>query len=244
MKKIISSAWLLGVLCAVGATFEAPDTFSITLPENWVDVSRNVLDAHSERLASLAPHSPRQVYGYGYQLKSYDDRLCYPYILVQVKTIGRIPLRELKQSRKIEEGFAEGADPVTARLPGFLSNVSSGEPVYDEENQILWSTLSASVEGVGTVRALSAAKLTDQGFIQFVGYATADMFEPYAALYRRIFTQVEVDPSIVYRSRWTEDIPLFGGIDLATMVAAGINGAVVGGIIWFAMALRRKKKNR
>ena len=232
MRKLIGAIWLFGALYGLGVPFEAKDGFSIVLPDGWVEVPNEVLAGAAVRPAELVPGGSAPGFGYGYQRTGSDDRLCFPYILVSVNDAGRIPLRALSRYETLSDAGGPGSD------------VLVDKPVYDEVHHVLWSMRSIPVDGGGAVKALVAAVLIETGYIQCEGYATAGMFDAYAQQYRAIFAAVVVDEQIAYQPCWSDGLPLIGGVEFSTLFAAALNGAVAGGIIWFAMTLRRKKRNR
>lgn len=243
MKNIITISLLATVLSSFGSTYETQDQFSINLPDAWVEIPKDVLDEFSENVSKLAPQNPKQIYDYGYQLNESDGWLQYPYILVQVKNVGRVASGELKQYKKIEKGFAEGLDQVNDSFSDIMSNASFGETVYDEGNHILWTTISMDVEGSGKVKAVVAVKLTEKGIIQFNAYATEATFDEYAQIYRNAFINLNIDESIAYKPQLTDSAPVIGGINTGKVLSAGIRGAIIGGIIGlFAWVGKKKKK--
>lgn len=243
MKKIIVITLATITLSAFGSTFKTQDQFSIDLPDNWTEVPKNVLDEFSDTIAKLAPQNPKQIYDYGYQLLESERWLQYPYILVQVKNVGRVASGELKQYKKLEKGFEDGLNQVADSFSDIMSNASFGETVYDESNHILWTTISMDVEGIGKVLGLLAVKLTEKGIIQFNAYATEDTFEEYAKIYRDAFINLDIPESIVYKPQFTDNAPVVGGINTGKVLTAGIRGAIIGGVIGlFAWLNKRKKK--
>jgi hypothetical protein len=243
MKRTIILSLATITLSVFGSTFDTQDQFSIGLPDNWTEIPKDVLDEFSDNVVKLAPQNPKQIYDYGYQLSESKGWLQYPYILVQVKNVGRVASGELKQYKKLEEGFAEGLDQVNDSFSDIISNASFGETVYDEGNKILWTTISMDVEGSGLVKAVIAVKLTEKGIIQFNAYATEATFDQYAQIYRNAFIDLDIAESITYNPQLTDNAPVIGGINMGKVLSAGIRGAIIGGIIGlFAWVSKKKKK--
>ncbi len=231
-------------LSAFGSIFNTQDQFSIDLPDNWTEVPKNVLDEFSDTIAKLAPQNPKQIYDYGYQLSGSERWLQYPYILVQVKNVGRVASGELKQYKKLKKGFEEGLAQVTDSFSDIMSNASFGETVYDESNHILWTTISMNVEGIGKVLGLLAVKLTEKGIIQFNAYATEATFDEYAQIYRNAFINLDVAELITYKPQITDNAPTIGGINTGKVLAAAVKGALIGGVIGLFGWLNKRKKKK
>jgi len=242
MKKTLAAIFMASALFVEADTFQTSQ-FSLTLPDSWVEIPKEVLDAYSEQLAQLAPDNPKQVYDYGYQYHDPEGWFRYPYILVQIKNVGRISSGELGQYKKIRKGLDEGVDDVETNLSGILSNASIGEPIHDEENQILWTTMSMDVNSVGRINAITALKLTEQGFIQFNAYATEATFNKCADVYRTAFSGLHINASIAYKPQVTDNAPSIGGVNMGKVAIAGLKGALIGGIIGLFSWIKKKRKN-
>jgi hypothetical protein len=63
----------LTALCASAETFQKDDQFAITLPDEWVEIPKDILHAYTENIAKLAPNVPKQAYDYGYQFTGVEN---------------------------------------------------------------------------------------------------------------------------------------------------------------------------
>ncbi len=241
--KIITLIYCTLTLLISAQTFESKDDFSIKLPNTWAEIPSNVLSDYSKAIALNAPNLPKQVFNYGYQLKS-DQWFTYPYILVQVKNVGRIPSGELKRYKKLKREMEKGLDKASESMSDLVSNSMIGEPVYDDVNHILWTTLTMQVAGIGPVKGLMATKLTEKGIIQFNGYSTADSYDKNAKLFRETFIKnLTISPSIAYSPKLTDNAPTIFGINLGVVIQAAIVGAIIGLIVTVIKKSENKRKN-
>jgi hypothetical protein len=241
MKKTIIALLITSTILANGKTFQTEDQFSITLPDDWIEVPKEVLNAYSESISNLTPSQPKQVYDYGYQQAGAENWLIHPYILVQVKNTGRIASGELQQYRKLKSQIEKGVKEIADDLAAILSNTTIGAPVYDEEHTMLWMSMSSEVQEVGTIQATIGVKLTEQGIIQLNGYSKQEEADKFTEIYTHAFANLDVDDSQKYKPQITDSAPIFGGINTGKILAAAINGALIGGLFSIFILLKKKK---
>jgi hypothetical protein len=241
-------AWLLATgmapSAAVAPTLSYPqDGFSLTLPAGWVEMPRPVVQAYQAQLARLAPQGPRPIYKYGYQLRSAERWIQYPYILVNVSTRGRIPDHELD---KIVARAVRGTEKeAEGRLGGIVSGLQFGQVTYDRGARILWMKTSMDVAGVGPIVGLSGMVLTKQGYVGVNGYASQAEFAKYAPIFEKITRSVTPDEENRYEPRWSDRLPPpLRDIDWASVGRSAIRGALIGGLmgLWGFLARRRQQK--
>lgn len=231
MKKLILLCTVAVAVSASGGTFNTTNGFAIDLPDNWVPVPGHVLDAFAERTDNLSTNAAMKYYDYGYQAVSTNGQwLSYPYVLIQVRPIGRIPSSELARYQTLNEKMEEFA----------LPDVSIGETVYDKDNQILWTTLAAYTEDGLPVKALVAVRLTEQGYIRLMGCSAEDMFEEHAKIFRNAFSTLDIDEAIAYKPKIADAVPPVGGIKTGMVLVWAVQAAVIGGILWVVYLLIRR----
>ena len=233
---VLSSGW------AEAATFETKDDFTLTLPDEWVEIPREVLNQFEAALLEASQGKNQQKYEYGYQLNSAKNWLEYPYILVQVNRTGRVPEGQLTQYEKIEAGFDQGLKQAEDALNGVISGGRQGSVLYDEVNHILWSGLTMNVTGFGEIKGTVAIKLTEFGFIQVMGYADAISFSHYSAIFKEAVNTLVVAEEYQYKPRITDNAPVIGGINLGRTAIAALIGAIIGGVFGLAAFLLKKRQ--
>lgn len=241
MNKIFFfTFWLFFIfLIAQEQEFQTTEGFRLKLPEDWIEIPKEVLDDYSKMVQEMNPQTEKQVYQCGYQLKENEEWLTHPYILIQVKKSGRIPESYLKNLKTIQAGMEEGLNQAESNFKELVTRTSMEQPVYDKINHILFATLTANVSGVGIVNGLIAVKLTEKGTINIYGYALKEDFAEYLELYKKIALQIKIeDPSLIYKPRVTDMLPSFLVNMNWTRV---ILGALIGGLIGMFVSLKNKK---
>jgi len=236
LKKMITACIAAMALSASGETFQPVDQFSIDLPDGWESIPADVLDAFALQNETISSNAPAQYYDYGYQAPSTNGQwLGYPYVLIQVRQVGRIPSSELARYQKL------GSEMEAFTLP----EVSVGDAVYDKENQTLWSTLSTHTDDGTPVKALVAVKLTEVGYIRLMGCATEDTFGEYGPIFKKAFSTLGIDASIAYKPQIADAIPSVGGIKTGKVLVWLVQAVVIGGILWAVyIPLRKKLKQK
>lgn len=220
-------------------SFPTEDGFTIKLPNDWIQMPRETLDEFSNFISKSAPNLEKQVYAYGFQLKS-DRWFTYPYILIQIKNSGRIPSSELKKTKQIQDAMKKESSKTEDSLKSYISDSELETPIYDEGNHILWQKIKFEVAGMGLIHNLMGLKLTEKGFIQIMGYSVESESEKYDKLYSDVILNTTIDDAIAYKPKLSDSVPFLARIDWTQVASAGIIGGLVAGII---SLFNRKKKN-
>lgn len=216
----------------------AGSDYKITLPSNWIEIPKDVLEQYEKAVREKTKQNIN--FKYGYQPSSSENWFEYPYALVQVNRGGRLSEDQFKEHKKIERGFKEGIDKVKASAGDILSNAKMGETIYDQDTHILWSKMSMDVSGVGRTNGLIAAKLTEYGTIQFMGYAKEEDFAHYETIYKKTVNSISVKESDIYKPRLSDHSPKIFGIDIGKLLIMAIIGALIGGAVGLFKFFTRK----
>lgn len=179
--------------------FSTPRGFSLKLPSDWIEIPRDVVDGLGEGIEQVNPNIKRQVYDYGFHRKPSEKRLTYPYILVQVQDVGRVPERQLKKMKTIQKQMNEVGETFEKGFGTLVSSMRSGETIYDPERHVLWSRFSGDLSGVGEVRSLTGTVLTSKGVINIHCYSRGEDFEKYTPTFQAIVQSVSLDKDLKYK---------------------------------------------
>ena len=119
------------------------DGFSISIPDGWIEIPADIIEANEREAARLAPNFPAQHYDFGFQLASSENWLEYPYILVQIKNTSRIPERQLEKF----EGYSvqESIDKHKKGLSSIASDIQAGKMAYDKQTKFLNSKYESKI---------------------------------------------------------------------------------------------------
>ena len=181
------------------------DGFSISLPDGWVEIPRDAMDANEKELSRVAPNFPVQHLDHGFQLGSSKNWFEYPYISVKIQRTGRLPENELE---KLEEYSAQKVyDKHKTDLSSMLSGVQSGKMIYDRQHRIIWTRLDVDIANIGPVSGISGMVLTEIGFIQVTGVSLRGDYPTYEAVFQSVALSVSPDPKLTYKSKWSDSLP-------------------------------------
>ena len=123
----------------------------MTIPDGWVEIPRNFLNKAEAEMYKVAP-SQNAHYDYGFQSSDFRNGITYPYILIRIRTTGKISESELERINSYDPLLN---DKQASQMSSLVSNLHFGRPIYDKENKIIWDRVDSYVNGVGKVYCLS-----------------------------------------------------------------------------------------
>lgn len=167
------------------ATFEG-DWFTVVLPEKWVIIPDEQIQAANARLQQQF-QDQSTTYQYGFQHDDSKNWFEYPYILVRLIP-GRVSDELLGQLSKLSEGLS---DEIVDSNLGRDMNVSSAETTYDAKRKILWLSGEMGEAGAMT-KSLTAQLFTPNGILEFSLNTTAPQFERYTGVFRDLIASTVV----------------------------------------------------
>jgi len=139
--------------------------FTIKIPVGWYLLAQKDIDELHQIQESVAKSAGKSLppLACGFRLDLTKD---YPRILVMVIDSGRMPDEVLRtiDNEEWRSGIKHGT--ITAeQYSSVLSNVRAGPSVYDSELKIIWMEISAQVENYGSMKQLTALRLTKTGYV-------------------------------------------------------------------------------
>ena len=223
-----------------GTPFPTKEGFTLQLPGGWKPIPEEVLDAYEREIARMAPKAENQDYDYGFQLSSARKWFAYPYILVQVKSSGKVPQDQLRSMARIGEAMDTGFARARESISSIAANGKMGEPVLDEAAHTLWTRISVDVKGVGTINGLVGTILTEKGFIQISCYAKEKEFQGYLPLFEGMISGAVLSDELMYRPEGAGSVKTPGRIGTGAM--AGIAALLTAAGVLFLLVVRGRRK--
>lgn len=205
--------------------------FSMTIPDGWIEIPRDVLDEYAATVKSLAPNAGIERYDYGFQANS-GEWFTYPYILVENRRTGRLPQATLEQAEKID--MSAVARNEQRNLGSIATGFRIDAPVFDQETKLLWLRAEANVATVGPVSGLLACAPTEQGLIRASAFALAPDFPAYEPVFRANLGNLRADPSIAYvwGAKSARGTQTKAGAAASLLVTALLTGLLIGLIVY------------
>lgn len=217
--------------------------YTITLPDGWIEIPRYIIKESEKMLSLLAPDAPKEHYDCGFQLDTKDNWFEYPYILIQVKELGRVPESKLKKLRNISSQKTVG--DLNKKLEPLMSNIQFEDMNYDDENKIIWMRHDANVHNIGPVIGISGMILTEKGFIQVNAYSLKKDYPAYESVFYSIVTSVIPEAELAYKPRLSDALPSGrSGADWGKVSGKVIVGLIVGALGAIIAGIRKKKNNQ
>lgn len=219
---------------AAGQFIDQPKLgYSVTLPDDWVQLPYTVVSNYTRTIQKMANGGFNESYDDGFQRSAQGQWFKYPYILVQIKETGRVPERQLAQMKTLRSDVQRGADMAAKKLSAVVSDMSVGDTYYDATNKCILVRSTASVAGVGDIKALTCGYLTERGIIFFHCYALSGQFDDLLPVFQKLLRSVRIKDGLRYRPHLSDRT----GFDFGRVGRSGLIGGVVGGLAGLVLGL-------
>lgn len=189
-------------------TFYAGNDFQITLPNNWIEIPKLILDSHVNSLNKFSDQN--KSVDYAYQMIPYDQYFQNPYIAIMIKRVGKVPESEFINMKKLDSDDIKDFEAI---YKGLGSDLAQSEVIYDQTNKTQWFSITSYIKGVGNVKSFNAMKLTEYGYIQFSGTASEKESLKYAKIYLKIVQSITLDEKDIYKSSLTDNEKKIFGLE-------------------------------
>jgi len=230
---------LLAALASTGAlaTPISKPEVTVDVPDGWVEVPPEVLQAFHAELKRQAPLAQVPKYDYAFQEAAGPPWLNYPYVLVKVTPTGRPTEHDLETLPSIDLNakVRERGDD----WGKIMKDSSLGQMRYDKSANVVWISSKSNVATIGPVTGISGVIPTEQGFVELHGYAKESDFPQYLPTFQRIITGARVAPHLLYRPRWTDKLGPFARFDFKQWGFA----LAVGALIAIFVSIYRRRQN-
>jgi uncharacterized protein len=219
--------------------------FSITLPTGWIEIPREEIDEYENGIATIAPDASVKHFDYGFQSETALNWFEYPYMIIRIDNNGRIVQSALEEMAESIDNDMFNTE--SKGLSQIMSDIKLGQAAYDKKSRMVWMYVEFNMENFGPVSGISGIIPTEKGFIQVNGYSRREDFSTYENIFKLIAESVLPEPEIVYKPRWSDNLPPFiARIHWEKVIGKAIAGAILAGVVSSIYALigaLRKKKN-
>lgn len=216
------------------------DGFTISCPNGWIVIPKDVIDAQQEEVASYVPEAAANNYLTGFQLEGAKKWFEYPYILVLVNTQGRIPESQLEKMD--EYPLQERLDKDKEKFSPIMSDFKVGKMYYNKQLKIIWLRMQSNLTVVGPITGISAMIPTEKGYILVSGYSLEPEFKAHESTFQTVAMSVIPDSDLAYKPKWSDSLPsAISGINWGKVGEKALYGAIIGGIYGLLSMLWRKK---
>ena len=175
--------------------------FSISIPDEWIEIPADIIETYNEALSGLAPKNSAQIWDYGFQSDHAESWLEHPYILIRISDEGRlseslIEKIEAYPVQQIIDKHKKNMDPA--------AQIQAGKMYYDKTAKLIWIHAEASVAGAESTSGLSAMIPTENGYILVSGSSLRKDYATYGPVFRSSAMSVTPSHELVYQARWPD----------------------------------------
>jgi hypothetical protein len=157
------------ISCGFSDTLDFPkDGFKIVLPQNWVQIPKEVIAEKIDNLRKTVVGSNVPMIDYAFQESSNSVWFTYPYISIEVSNAGKIPTEEIKKWTTID--FDKADLFVEQKDRGVVANSYMSPVSYDPKKKIAWQSGITDVQGAGILHSTTGIILTKKGSIRLYCY--------------------------------------------------------------------------
>jgi hypothetical protein len=174
-------------------------TFEI--PVDWGEISPEVLESHSMRLAEASGGRLTEIYQYGFRSSDPEADFFLPECLIQYRESGRLNYRRFLRLPTTEEMRESGKESIDERAGPAVRDMELSDAVFDRTSFSLHlrNTLVLSNEGRTSVK--SVAFLTERGLFTMHFYSRIRAIDAMDEISKRIVDSVKFDDELRYRRR-------------------------------------------
>lgn len=224
---------VLALVLAAPAAGAAPDpgfetvtvydgALTMEIPDGWQSIDALRLDELTMRAADATAGRLVEVYQYGFRPSDPGDDTLLPSLLVQVRESGRVrsgAVARLASSDRIldttERAFPDGLRPL-------VMGVAVDRARFDTASHCLRLEHTLDLRFKGRVVVLTAAFLTERGFVTLRLADREQRIEAARALFDHVVSSVRLSPEIAYRPRLSDRWPGLPFFAAAAVVALAL----------------------
>ncbi|MCK9266983.1 hypothetical protein M0P98_09000 [bacterium] len=201
--------------------------FSISLPDGWVEIPRDILDFQTMQHLIHEPGFSTLRYNYAFQLKSDSDAwFKHPFLLVEIKHSGRIKEKEVYDSLK---EISLSVDKIEQDFSPTILESCLKKIYYDRKLHIVWRQEESTSRKTGKLSNLYGIILTQKGWIRISATCLEKDYVIYEPVFKSIVESVVLHPDLVYRRQWKEGLQLFvNSLDWKQVLMFLAIGGVIG----------------
>jgi hypothetical protein len=188
-------------VCCFGAKLNL-QSFSIEIPDGWVNASHSSLREYEKLLKSTTGSS--NSYDFGIQPSGRNAYFMEPpFILGALKSDERNTEKEIEamaeqlnkhlQSTDISQILASD----NAVLKSVFDNSTLGRPYFDANTKCIWSTISTQTPAFGLVHALTIQRLSPYGKVVLTAYVSDETKEKYIGEINRMISSISFSSNLI-----------------------------------------------
>ena len=209
------------------------DLLSMEIPGDWRDIEPLQLEELTMWSADATGGRLVEIYQHGFCPLEFEDDPLLPNILVQIRESGRLrygrfldlpPLADFQNDTRVT--FPQG-------LPPLVVGIAIDRVAFDRSELCIRLEHSLDLRHRGRVTVLTAAFLTERGFVTLYFADRERRIDRGRELFDRIVGSVVLEPEIAYRPRLADRWPGWPFFIAAAAIAVVL--------IWYLVSRRRPR---
>ncbi|MBI9084691.1 MAG: hypothetical protein JEZ11_13935 [Desulfobacterales bacterium] len=231
---------------AQASVLHKKNNLSISLPDGWVEIPKDVIDAWEKTRAEEIPKEFVPHVDCAFQLDNAENWFDCPYILVIIHDTGRISekllgkMEEVSLQENLDKQIQERLDKNKEGLSSIATNIQIGKIHFDKDSKITWQLMESNAAKWGPISGLSGSIPTEKGLIQVVGYSLKYDFPIYGPIFESSAMSVVPSHELIYKAKAANGIPAEDS-ESKSLGYGMVYTVIFGGII-FALSIRSKRK--
>jgi hypothetical protein len=197
------------------SVYDGHVTFEI--PVDWVEISPEVLESHSMRLAEASGGRLTEIYQYGFRSSDPEADFFLPECLIQYRESGRLSYRRFLRLPTKEVMRETGKESIDERAGPAVREMELSDAVFDRASFSLHLRNTLVLSNEGKVSVKSVAFLTERGLFTMHFYSRIRSIETMDEISTRIVESVRFDDDLRYRRRLLDLWPPRPAIVLVVM---------------------------
>lgn len=217
------------------------DSFSITIPDGWIEIPKEILDSGRHQLLQITPDADVPQYYCGFQLENAYNWLDYPYILVDIKKTGRIPKNEFRKFEQYK--VQKDLDKIQKNLSPIMSDLNYGQMYYEEKSNVIWSRGEVNLHETEKVCILSALIPTEEGFVGVSGFCRKIQSDQLEQIFQSVVLSIIPNQKLAYQPKWADNLPAFlMNLDWAKILGVTIVALIIAAISAMFSSYNKRKR--
>mgnify|MGYP001819648966 FL=1 len=171
------------------------------IPVDWVEISPDVLESHSMRLAEASGGRLTEIYQYGFRSSDPESDFFLPECLIQYRESGRLNYRRFLRLPTINEMRDTGRESIDERAGPAIREMELSDAVFDRSSFSLHLKNTLVLSNEGKVSVNSVSFLTSRGLFTMHFYSRIRATDAMNTISTRIVNSVRFDDELRYRPR-------------------------------------------
>lgn len=223
--------WLVAAPPAAQPTVRAVSVYdghaTFELPLDWREVPPYELENATLWTAEASAGRLVEVYQHGFRPAAAAEDHGLPQLMIQIRESGRLRSGDLERLPPLDELRERAREAFPTAVPPLIVGLDLERVTYDGRRRLLRMEHRLDLRLRGEIRVLTAAFLTEQGWLVFHLSERGQRVDAARQLFDRIVDSVRFDPAVAYRPRLADRWPGWPFFAAAALTAALLIGWLV-----------------